>query len=156
MAMSSWKHPGTRFLYAYGFPKGKARFFKVDVRPKDNMPNKEFPFLLTTGRCLYHYHTGTMSMRIQGINEIWPEPFIEMNPEDAKEMNISNGDTIELYSKNGSLRGKVKISDRIAKKTLFTIFHFPKMPVNLLIESNLDPVSKIPAFKVIPVTIKVI
>ena len=147
------KHPGTRSLYSKGFAKRKAKFFKVDFRPKDKIPDKKFPFSLIVGRNLYHYHSGTMSMKITGIREICPDPVVEMDPQDAKEMGISNGDVVKIYSERGNLTGRIKLSNRLKPRLLFTTFHFPEMPANLLTSPELDPMSKIPSLKTIPVNI---
>ncbi len=146
-------HPGTGSLYLDGFGKRRARFFKVDSEPKDKLPDNKFPFSLIIGRNLYHYHSGTMSMRISGIKEICPEPFIEICIQDAKEMGLSNGDVVEICSGRGSIKGKVKLSERLRPGILFTTFHFPEMPVNLLTSPETDPLSKIPSLKSIPVNI---
>ena len=146
-------HPGTPSLFSDGFEKRKGRFFQVDFRPGDRMPDEEFPFCLIVGRSLYHYHSGTMSRRIEGNNEVAGEPFIEMHPDDAKRMGISDGDWVKIYSETGHITGKVSISNRLNPRILFTTFHFPDMPVNLVTGSRLDPISKIPSLKMVPVKI---
>ena len=146
-------HLGTDILYKDGFPK-RPTLFRCDPKPKDRMPEKEYPFILTTGRSLFHYHSGTMSMRIEGLKEIFSDPTIEINPKDAERLGISDGDMVEMCSEKGKIKVKAKISDRVEEGVFFSTFHFPESPVNLLSESSFDPMAKIPCFKTIPVQIK--
>ncbi|RLB09869.1 MAG: formate dehydrogenase subunit alpha [Deltaproteobacteria bacterium] len=147
--------PGTEILYKDGFKK-KARLFKIDYLPKDKTTEKDYPFLLITGRSIFHFHSGTMTMKIEGLNQILPEPFVEINPTDAFKLNIKEGDQIRIISKKGEIKAKAIISEKLKEKTLFATFHFPSSPVNRLVEDDFDPLAKIPAFKAIPVNIKLL
>ncbi len=138
--------PGEKILYRRGFPKGKAVFFKVDPIPKDPSSDKEYPFVLITGRSLYHYHTRTMTQKMDRLCK----PEIEVNREDFKE---GLPDEITVESKRGRIKGRVKISERVPKGVIFSTFHFSEIPVNSLLGLKVDPDSKIPHFKKIPVKV---
>ncbi len=150
------EHPGTQFLYAEKFntPSGKAKFHAVEqIENYGKIEN--YPFILTTGRLRYHYHTGTMTRKTYALSTLSPEGFIEMNPKDAEKLKIKENDRIKVISPVGEIEGKVKISERVPCGVLFTTFHFKEIPVNVLSNGKtLDPESKIPEFKVIPVKIE--
>jgi len=141
-------HPGTPILHKEVFTCGKGVFHGLEYRPSTESVSKEYPLLLTTGRVLYHYHTGTMTMKTQGLNERSPGCFIEISPEDADKYNVKNGDKAQLTSKRGMIEAKVKLSARAVKGTLFIPFHFAESAANVLTSTELDPISKIPELKV--------
>lgn len=142
------KHPGTPLLHKGTFPHGKGVFHGIDYIPSTEKTNKTYPLLLTTGRVLYHYHTGTMTMQTQGLNEMSPECFIEITPEDAGNYNIMDGEMIQITSKRGSVQAIAKFSPKAVSGTVFMPFHFAKAAANKLTSTKLDPVSKIPELKV--------
>ena len=147
------KDPGTQILYKNGLDK-KALLFKIDYVPRDKTPEDAYPFLLITGRSIFHFHSGTMSMKVPGLNQILSEPFVEINPEDAEELGIEDGDYVRVISKKGEIKARAITNEGIKRKTVFTTFHFPLSPVNKLIEDEFDPLAKIPAFKATPVCVK--
>ena len=150
------EHPGTPFLYAERFntPDGKGHFHAVH-QPEDYGKVERFPFILTTGRVRYHYHTGTMTRRTYALNELMPEGFIEINPADANKLKLKDGDWVKVVSEKGEIEAKVKLSERVPEGVIFSSFHFAEIPVNMLADGeHLDPVSKIPEYKVIPVRIE--
>ena len=103
---------------------------------------------LTTGRVLYHYHTGTMTRKSEGLNERAPENFVEISHKDAKIYGIADGDTIEVSSRRGKISVVAKVSTTAVSGTVFIPFHFAESAVNQLTNAALDPVSGIPEFKV--------
>ncbi len=150
------EHPGTPFLYAERFntPDGKGHFHAVH-QPEDYGKVERFPFILTTGRVRYHYHTGTMTRRTYALNELMPEGFIEINPADANKLKLKDGDWVKVVSEKGEIEARVKLSERVPEGVIFSSFHFAEIPVNMLADGeHLDPVSKIPEYKVIPVRIE--
>jgi len=147
-------HPGTPFLHKDKFTRGKGKFHITPYAPALELPDEEFPFLLTTGRVLYHYHT-MMSRKSRGLSEIYPEGVIEINPEDASRLGIEpdNG-LVEVASRRGNVKVKAKIADNLTPGVVFMTFHFKEAAVNLLTSDALDPVAKIPALKVCAVKIQ--
>ena len=148
-------HPGTQFLFKGGFPRGKGRFSLVTYRPSAELTDTEYPFLLTTGRQLFQYHTGGMTRRVKPINAVSPEAYIEINPEDAKRLSIEDGKKVNVSSRRGSIQVKVRVSKWPAAGVVFIPFHFKEAAANALTSStSLDPLCKIPSFKVSAVRIE--
>lgn len=150
----SLDHPGTPILHKDKFTRGRGKFHVVPFVPPPELPDEEYPFILTTGRILYHYHT-VISHKSKGLAEIYPEGVVEINPEDARKLGIqvSNG-LVEVASRRGKVRVKAKISDNLQPGLVFMTFHFKEAADNLLTLDALDPISKIPVFKVCAVNIK--
>ncbi len=146
-------HPGTPVLHKEQFTCGKGVFHDLEYRPSTENISKKYPLLLTTGRVLYHYHTGTMTMKTQGLNEKAPECFIEISSEDAETYSLKDGDTAQLTSQRGAVKAKIKFSHKAVKGTVFMPFHFAKAAANKLTSTELDPVSKIPELKVCAVNL---
>lgn len=147
-------HPGTPVLHTQGFVKGKGTFFPIEYKPSAELPDDEYPFVLTTGRVHAHYHTGTMTRKGQALNKIYSEALAEINTEDAQALSVSNGDYVNIVSRRGSLRIKALVSDVTDKGVAFVPFHFFEAAVNKLTNSALDPISKIPEFKICAVKIE--
>jgi len=147
-------HPGTKFLHQGRFSRGLGRFKAIEFRPPYEMPDEEYPLLLTTGRMLYHFHTGTLSRRSAGLNELNPEGTVEINPVDAAELGLEDGDMAEVESRRGKVVAKVRVTDRSPVGTVFMTFHFREAAANLLTVSALDPVAKIPEYKVCAVKVE--
>jgi formate dehydrogenase alpha subunit len=148
-------HPGTQFLFKGGFPRGKGRFSLVSFKPSVELTDKDYPFLLTTGRQLFQYHTGGMTRRVKPINAVSPEAYIEINPEDAKRLQVENGKNVKVSSRRGSILVKARVSKWPGAGVVFIPFHFKEAAANALTSStSLDPVSKIPSFKVSAVRIE--
>lgn len=141
-------HPGTRYLYKNGFPKGKGKFHAIEYKYPDEMPDKKYPYLLTTGRVLVHYNTGTMTRRSGTLNREVPNGFVEINPADAKNIGVLDGQKVKVSTRRGSISINAMITDVVPEKTLFIPIHFSKEVINVLTNSALDPISKIPEFKV--------
>jgi predicted molibdopterin-dependent oxidoreductase YjgC len=147
-------HSGTPYLHKDRFTRGKGKFHVTPYVPAPELPDEKYPFLLTTGRVLYHYHT-LVSRKSKGLSQIYPEGLVEMNPEDASRLDIEpdNG-LVEVTSRRGKVRAKAKISDNLPPGVVFMTFHFKESMANLLTLDALDPVAKIPEFKVCAVSLK--
>ena len=141
-------HPGTGILHKELFPIGLARFRAVEHRDPQELPDEEYPFILTTGRSLYHFHTGTMTRRTSLLDREVPLPTVEINSRDAERLGIRNGQRVIVESRRGRLYMDAKVTPDILDKTLFIPFHFNEAPANALTLQALDPLSKIPEFKV--------
>ena len=141
------EHPGTPILYTTGFPRGKADFSPCDWVKPDEWPTEEYPFIATTGRILYHYHSGSMTRR-SSTGEFIKEMYIEVNPADATALNVKDGEQIKVTSRRGEVSGSVKITDRVPAGTVFLPFHFSETSANILTSAKIDPYSKTPGFKV--------
>ena len=146
-------HPGTPILHTEKFTRGRGKFHPVAFRPPAEMPDKEYPFLLTTGRILEHYHTGTMTRRVKGLNHLEPEAFVEINPQDASDLNAKDGDMLAVASRRGRIIIRARVTGRVGRGEVFIPFHFAEASANVLTAANVDPVAKIPEFKVSAVRI---
>ena len=102
-------HPGTPVLHMQGFARGKGAFFPIEYQAPAELPDAEYPFVLTTGRVHQHYHTGTMSRKGTALNRLYPEALAEINVEDAKALNLVDGDYVKISSRRGSLRVKALV-----------------------------------------------
>ena len=147
-------HPGTPYLHKDKFTRGKGKFHSVTYKPPKESPDKDYPLILTTGRVLFHFHTGTMTRKVKGLNMIYPEGVIEINPRDAANLNLSEGETVKVVSRRGSVNAKVKITDKSPHGVVFMSFHFAESAANILTNDALDPVAKIPEYKVAAVKIE--
>ena len=147
-------HPGTPILHRDKFNRGKGLFSPVEYNGPAETPDSDYPFVLTTGRILYHYHTGTMTRHSTGLNEIRPEGIAEINSEDAEKLKLKTGDIVEVSSRRGNVRVKAEVSERPAPGIIFMAFHFKEASANILTNDALDPVAKIPEFKVCAVKIR--
>jgi len=141
-------HKGTRFLHKDRFSRGLGLFTAIEFIPPNELPDKEYPFLLSTGRVLYHYHTGTMTTRAVGPSERCPESLVEINPADAEKLGFSDGQLVKVTSRRGNVEAKAHITTKSAPGSIFMNFHFTAAQVNLLTNPALDPTGKIPEYKV--------
>jgi predicted molibdopterin-dependent oxidoreductase YjgC len=149
-------HPGTAFLFAERFPTGdgRGRFVPVEYLPPSELPDAEYPFVMNTGRQMYHWHTGTMTRRSEGLDSREPTPVVEVNPVDAVELGVADGDSVRVTSRRGTLVIGVRVSDRQARGQIFIPFHFREAAANLLTNPRLDPYAKIAEFKISAVRIE--
>jgi predicted molibdopterin-dependent oxidoreductase YjgC len=146
-------HPGTPVLHVGRFSRGLGRFNVVHYLPPHELPDEEYPLLLTTGRLLYHYHTGSLTRRVAGLEALAPEERVEINPEDAARLGVGDGEPVTVASRRGRVAARARVSDRVPAGTVFMTFHFAESPTNVLTSSALDPVSKIQELKVCAVRI---
>jgi formate dehydrogenase alpha subunit len=147
-------HPGTVFLHKDKFAKGVGTFFAIDHKDPAEMPDLEYPLYLTTGRLLYHYHTGTMSRKARGLVEKAPECQVELSDLDAAKYHIAAGDQVRVKTRRGEILAKAQISPKAVPGTVFVPFHYAEAAANRLTNAALDPVSKIPEYKVCAVQIE--
>ena len=147
-------HPGTQYLFKAGFPRGKASFTVVGYKGAEEMPDSEFPFVLSTGRILFQYHTGTMTRRVAAINAVSPTAYVELHPDDAVSLGVSDNDIVEVSSRRGSIEIKALISERPSRGMVFIPFHFREAAANVLTNTVVDPVSKIPELKACAVRVR--
>jgi predicted molibdopterin-dependent oxidoreductase YjgC len=149
------QHMGTDFLFDKAFPTadGKATFHPVEFLPPAELPDEDFPFLLNTGRQMYHWHTGTMTRRSFALDSRESTPIVELNPLDATELGVNDGDPVRIASRRGEIRISVRLSDRVARKQIFVPMHYREAAVNLLTNPALDPYAHIPEFKVCAVAV---
>jgi formate dehydrogenase major subunit len=149
-------HPGTPFLFADGFPTPdkRALFVPVEYLPPSELPDDQYPFVLNTGRQIYHWHTGTMTRRSEGLDSREPVPVIEMHPADAVRLGVADGETVQVTSRRAAIQVGVRISDRQAEGQVFMPMHFREAAANLLTDPALDPYAKIASFKVSAVRIE--
>jgi formate dehydrogenase alpha subunit len=129
-------------------------FSAIEYKPPAEVANDEFPFQLTTGRIHVHYHTGTMTRNSPSLEREINECFLEMNPEDAAELGIAEGEIVRVTSRRGSVSTRAKLTDREERKTVFMPFHFVETRANILTNPIFDPIAKIPEFKVCAVKIE--
>jgi formate dehydrogenase alpha subunit len=146
-------HPGTKFLHKEKFTKGKGSFHPVEHIDPAELPDDEYPLVLTTGRVLYHYHT-IVSRKSKGLMAIYPEGLVEVNPEDAEGLSIKDGEMVTVSSRRGSARATTCVTGKVPKGTVFMTFHFPEACANILTNPALDPQAKIPEYKVCAVKIE--
>jgi formate dehydrogenase major subunit/formate dehydrogenase alpha subunit len=147
-------HPGTPVLHVDRFTRGLGRFSPVVYRPPAELPDAEYPFVLTTGRTSFHWHTGTMTRRSHLLDREERNSFAEVNPEDAARLGLRERDMIQVTSRRGSIRLAARISDIVLPGVLFIPFHFAEGAANVLTNNILDPESAIPEFKVCTVSIR--
>ena len=150
----SLDHPGTKYLHKDKFSRGLGLFHAVEYIEPAELPDSEYPLILNTGRVLYHYHTGTMSRRTKGPSERCPESLIEINPEDARKYGIEDGEPASITTRRGSMTARAKVTDRSPAGTIFVNFHFSEAAVNRLTNPAMDPIGKIPEYKVCAVKIE--
>jgi formate dehydrogenase alpha subunit len=148
------EHPGTVYLHRGQFSRGKGAFFAIDHRDPAEMPDAEYPLILTTGRLLYQYHTGTMSRRAQGLEEKAPECRVEIASGDAIDFGIGDGDSVRVKTRRGEIVVRAQVSPKAVSGTIFLPFHFFEASANKLTIAALDPVAKIPEYKVCAVSIE--
>ena len=149
-------HPGTSILHTDRFAtkSGKGTFFPLKYRPSAEVADKQYPFILTTDRSIFHFHTGTMTRNVQGMDILNGQELLDINPADAARMGIDNGDQVQVASRRGQLSVRVHVSEDCPPGVVSMTFHFAETPTNVLTNSALDPVSKIPETKVCAVRIE--
>ncbi len=147
-------HPGTPILHVGKFSRGLGLFSAVDWQPPAEEPDETYPFILTTGRVLYHYHTTSMTRRSAGLTAIYPAPLVEINPDDAARLGIADGQRVRLSSRRGSVEAEALVSPRTDPGVVFMAWHFAEAAANKLTIAALDPVGKIPQFKVCAIKVE--
>jgi formate dehydrogenase alpha subunit len=144
-------HPGTPYLHSGKFSRGKGLFQGIEHVPPAEMPDEEYPMLLSTGRILYHYNVTTPYST--DIQSKWSEEYAEVNPEDAVRLGLKDGDDILVTSRRGEVYAKANVTDRVPSGTIWMSFHFRKSPTNVLTSDALDPITKTGEYKVCAVKV---
>jgi predicted molibdopterin-dependent oxidoreductase YjgC len=147
-------HPGTPYLHAPKPALGKGWFFPVEYQPPIEQPDSEFPFVLTTGRTLYHYNSATMTMLEAGVREKQEAPFFEINREDAEALGIADGEVARLVSRRGELEAEAHYSERVYPGLVWMALHFAQAKVNWLLHDVGDPLIGTPEYKVSAVRVE--
>ena len=148
------EHPGTPFLHAAQFTRGKGLFHAIEYLDPAEMPDDEYPYFLTTGRNFAHFHTGTMTRISEHLDAEQKTGYVEIHPEDAQALAVNDGDTVNLSTRRGRIEVPARVSDMVKPGLLFVPFHFVENSANILTNSAFDPVAKIPEFKVCAVKIE--
>jgi len=149
-------HPGSRFLHAPHpeNPNGKGKFFPVEYQPPIEQPDSEYPFVLSTGRTLYHYNSATMTMREPGVTDKQEQPFFEISAEDAAALGLADGDAARLVSRRGSLEAHARVTDRVYPGLVWMALHFAQAKVNWLTHDVGDSLIGTPEYKVSAVRVE--
>lgn len=146
-------HPGTEYMYKDGFPKGRVPFISLKYSPPAEITDRDYPFILTTGRNLFQYHSGSMTRRVKPIEGHAGEAYVEIASADAKKLRIKNRDMINVISRRGQIAIRARVSRRISEGTVFIPMHYREAAANVVTNDALDPDVKIPEFKVCAVKI---
>jgi formate dehydrogenase alpha subunit len=148
------EHPGTPILHTQKFTRGRGKFIPVEYQPPAELPDDDYPLLLTTGRSLFQYHTGSMTRRVKGLSEFKGEEQVEINPADAEELGIADGDCVKIVSRRGQVTAMAGVTGVSPPGLVFMTFHFAESPTNTLTNPEVDPVAKVPELKVCAVRIE--
>ncbi len=146
-------HPGSPYLFADTFPRGRGQFVPLSYRPSAELPDDEYPFILSTGRVLYHWHGGTLTRRSR-LDDIFPEAVVEIHPDDADRLGIRSGDRVRVRSRRGEIVVTARVTARSPQGVVFIPFHFAEAAANELTVDALDPKAKIPDYKVCAVAVE--
>ena len=147
-------HPGTPILHVGTFARGKGLFTANPHLEPEEHPDADYPFTMTTGRTLYHWHGGEMTRRSSNLMALYPEPWIELHPDDGRRLGIAHGDRVRVSSRRGEFEARAWLTDRVAPGLIFGTFHFPAGNVNWATGAFLDPQAKIPEYKVSAVRVE--
>jgi predicted molibdopterin-dependent oxidoreductase YjgC len=140
------EHPGTPYLFDESFPRGRGKFHPLEYRPAVEMPDDEYPFILTTGRVLEHWHGGTLT-RHSKLDDLYPEAKVELNPADAARVGVVDNQAVRVSSRRGSIVLRAAVTEKTTMGVVFISFHFAEAAANLLTIDALDPQAKIPEYK---------
>ena len=140
------QHPGTPYLFSERFPRGRGKFHPLDYNPSTELPDEDYPLILTTGRVLEHWHGGSLT-RHSWLDDLYPEALIEINPADAARLGLQSGDAVRVTSRRGSIVLRCKVTQKTTIGVVFIPFHFIEAAANLLTIDAIDPQAKIPEYK---------
>ena len=139
-------HPGTPFLFAESFPRGRGKFHSLEYNPVAESTDEDYPLTLTTGRVLEHWHGGTQT-RNASLNTLFPEALMEISPADAARLGIADGGAARVTSRRGSIVLRARVTHKANPGVVFIPFHFAEAAANLLTIDALDPLALIPEYK---------
>jgi predicted molibdopterin-dependent oxidoreductase YjgC len=148
-------HPGTPYLHKGKFARGLGKFFAIDFKEAEELPDNEYPFLLTTGRIMFQYHTGSMTRRSPKLENEAPEAYIEIHSDDAKKIGLNGHKRVQVTSRRGQINVAVRITNRIRRGVVYIPFHWAEAAANELTNNALDPITKTPEYKVCAVKVEV-
>ncbi|HEX6033953.1 MAG TPA: formate dehydrogenase subunit alpha [Anaerolineales bacterium] len=149
-------HPGTQYLHKGKFSRGLGKFFALPFKEAAELPDDDFPFVLTTGRTMFHFHTGSMTRRSKKLHSEVPEAYIEVNAADAKKIGLNGHRQVRVTSRRGQIELGVRVTNDIKRGIVFIPFHFAEAAANVLTNSAIDPVAKIPEYKVCAVKVELV
>jgi formate dehydrogenase alpha subunit len=149
-------HPGTPILHVGQFARGLGKFTPIEHIPPAELPDDDYPMLLSTGRVIYHWHGGEMTRRAKGLLEVYSEALVEINPDDAERLGVNGHKRVRVSSRRGSITAEAWVTDRVPPGMVYANFHFPVSSANELTIAALDPVAKIPEYKVCAVRVEII
>jgi formate dehydrogenase alpha subunit len=147
-------HPGTPYLHKGKFSRGLGHFTAVAFQEPAEAPSDEYPLTLTTGRIMFHYHTGSMTRRSEKLDREVPEGYVEISPEDADRLGLGKSERVRVVSRRGMIETRAWITRRVPPGIVFIPFHFAEAAANVLTNPALDPVAKIPEYKVAAVRVE--
>jgi formate dehydrogenase alpha subunit len=150
------EHPGTPILHIgkFSHPDGIGVFHALEWKPPAEVPDKDYPFVLTTGRCIWQWHTGTMTRRSEDLEVEEPTGWIEINPEDAKALGVQNKELVKAVTRRGEVQVPARVTENIMKGVMFMPFHYKECAANTLTNNALDPIAKIPEYKACSVRVE--
>lgn len=141
------KHPGTRYLHKGKFTRGLGKFHGIEHKPPAEVPDEQYPLILSTGRMRFHYNTGTMSRRTHLLDREFPFMFVEVNDKDAKKLGIRDMNDCRVLTRRGQLTVKAKVSDKVKEGVLWMPFHYVEAPANLLTNDAFCPIARTGEYK---------
>lgn len=151
------EHEGTPILHIGKFSRGKGKFHPCEYLPAKELPDSDYPLYLTTGRVLYHWHGGEMTRRSKGLLEVYPHTLVEISPEDAAKVGVNSNEMVRIVSRRGEMIARAVVTYRVSEGVIFGNFHFPReQNVNNLTIAALDPIAKIPEYKVCAVKVELL
>jgi len=150
------EHKGTPILHVGKFARGMGKFNPIDHIPPAEEPSEDYPMVMSTGRVLYHWHGGQMTRRAKGLMEVYGEALVEVNPDDAAKLGLNGKNTVRVTSRRGQIEAQAWVTDRVPPGMVYANFHFPEASANELTQAVLDPVAKIPEYKVTAVKVELV
>ena len=150
------EHKGTPILHVDKFARGMGKFNPIDHIPPAEEPSDDYPMVMSTGRVLYHWHGGQMTRRAKGLMQVYGEALIEVNPDDAAKLGLNGKNTVRVPSRRGRIEAQAWVTDRVPPGMVYANFHFPEASANELTQAVLDPVAKIPEYKVTAVKVELV
>jgi len=150
------EHSGTPILHTKQFTRGKGKFMPIEHVPPAERPDDDYPMIMSTGRVLYHWHGGQMTRRAKGIMQVYGEALVEVNPSDAEKLGLNGKTIVRITSRRGSIEAQAWVTDRVPPGMVYANFHFPEASANVLTHATLDPVAKIPEYKVTAVKVELV
>jgi len=150
------EHPGTPFLHKGKFSRGLGKFHAIPFKEPDELTDEEYPLILTTGRIMFHFHTGTMTRRSEKLHNEVPQGYVELHPDDAGRIGLGRDPWVRVRSRRGAIELAARVTDRITPGVVFIPFHFAEAAANALTNGAFDPIAKIPEFKVCAVRVEAV